>query len=172
MMLRPENARRSGGGNENILTGYAPGHNPDIWEPGVGKRVPAGATIRFQIHYSKVAGAVQKDKSSVGLIFAKEVPKKLVATRSVGNMLFKIPPGVENHQVTGCMTLRDDTRIYALMPHMHLRGKAMEYKVFYPDGKSETLINVPAYSLRGRPTTFQGAQTSPQGDEDHGHRSL
>lgn len=143
----PENSRRSGGGNENILTGYAPGHNPDIWEPGVGKRVPAGATIRFQIHYSKVAGSVQKDKSSVGLIFAKEVPKKLVATRSVGNMMFQIPPGAENHQVTGCMTLRDATRIYALMPHMHLRGKSMEYRVIYPDGKSETLINVPNYSF-------------------------
>ncbi|MEP7272505.1 MAG: DUF3471 domain-containing protein [Acidobacteriota bacterium] len=143
----PENARRGGGQNENILTGYAPGHNPDIWEPGIGKRIPAGSTIRFQIHYSKIAGTVQKDRSAVGLIFSKEPPKKLVATRSVGNMLFKIPPGAENHKVTGCLTLRDDTRIYALMPHMHLRGKSMEYKAVYPDGKSEVLINVPAYSF-------------------------
>jgi hypothetical protein len=30
---------------------------------------------------------------------------------------------------------------------MHLRGKSMEYKVFYPDGKSETLINVPNYDF-------------------------
>lgn len=143
----PENARRGGGQNENILTGYAPGHNPDIWQPGLGKRVPAGATIRFQIHYSKVAGSVQKDRSSVGLVFAKQVPQKLVATRSVGNMLFRIPPGAENHRVTGCLTLRDNTRIYALMPHMHLRGKSMEYKAIYPDGTSETLINVPSYSF-------------------------
>jgi len=30
---------------------------------------------------------------------------------------------------------------------MHLRGKAMEYKAFYPDGKSEVLLNVPNYSF-------------------------
>lgn len=139
--------QRGGGGNENILTGYAPGHNADIWEPGVGKRLPAGASIRFQIHYSKVAGEVVKDKSSVGLVFAKEPPQTLVQTRSVGNMLFQIPPGAENHTVTGCMTLRSDTKIFALMPHMHLRGKSMEYKAIYPDGKSEILLNVPAYSF-------------------------
>ncbi|MCW5968880.1 MAG: hypothetical protein KIT57_10230 [Blastocatellales bacterium] len=139
--------QRGGGGNENILTGYAPGHNADIWEPGVGKRLPAGASIRFQIHYSKVAGEVVKDKSSVGLVFAKEQPKTLVQTRSVGNMLFQIPPGVENHKVTGCMTLRSDMKIFALMPHMHLRGKSMEYKAIYPDGKTEILLNVPDYSF-------------------------
>jgi len=128
-----------GGGNDNILTGYAPGHNPDSWEPGIGKKIPAGSVIRFQIHYSKVAGSVQKDRSSVGLVFSKEPPQKLILTRSVGNILFKILPGAENHPVTGCWTLKSDTRIYALMPHMHLRGKAMEYKAFYPDGKSEVL---------------------------------
>jgi len=30
---------------------------------------------------------------------------------------------------------------------MHYRGAAMEYKVTYPDGKSEVLLNVPAYSF-------------------------
>lgn len=143
---QPENARR-GGGNDNMLTGYAPGHNADVWGQGIGKRIPAGSTIRFQVHYSKVAGTVQKDRSILGLVFTKERPQKLIATRSVGNLLFKIPPGVDDHKVTGCMTVRDDTRIYALMPHMHLRGKAMQYKVVYPDGKSEVLLDVPNYSF-------------------------
>ena len=30
---------------------------------------------------------------------------------------------------------------------MHKRGKAMEYKVFYPDGRSEVLLNVPRYDF-------------------------
>jgi len=33
------------------------------------------------------------------------------------------------------------------MPHMHLRGKAMEIKAYYPDGRSEVLLNVPNYSF-------------------------
>ncbi len=47
-------------GVDGYLTAYAPGHNPDIWQPGIAKKVPAGSTIRFQVHYSKVAGSVQK----------------------------------------------------------------------------------------------------------------
>ena len=146
----PGNELRSGGGEDSILAGYAPGRNVDIWEPGTAKKVPAGATIRFQIHYSnQTLGGddVEKDRSMVGLVFAKEEPKQLVRTRSVGNMLFRIPAGAENHRVTACSTLREETILYGLMPHMHLRGKAMEYKAIYPDGKSEVLLYVPNYSF-------------------------
>lgn len=138
------------GGGEQFLTGYAPGRNADILEAGVGKRIPAGSIIRFQIHYSNQTlggNEVEKDRSSIGLVFAQETPKKLMTTNSIGNILFKIPAGADNHRVTACRTLRRDTTIYALMPHMHLRGKAMEYKVFYPDGKSEILLNVPRYDF-------------------------
>jgi hypothetical protein len=57
------------------------------WKPGMAKKVPAGATIRFQVHYSKVAGSVQKDRSMVGLIFAKTEPEKLMRTRGGGKCL-------------------------------------------------------------------------------------
>ncbi|MGH9933014.1 MAG: redoxin domain-containing protein, partial [Pyrinomonadaceae bacterium] len=33
------------------------------------------------------------------------------------------------------------------MPHLHMRGKAMEFKAYYPDGKSEVLCNVPNYDF-------------------------
>ncbi len=145
-----EARQRGGGGGDQLLAGYAPGRNADVFEEGVGKRIPAGSIIRFQIHYSNQTlggNEVEKDRSMVGLVFAKEPPKKLMTTDSIGNILFKIPAGAENHRVTACRTLRRDTTIYALMPHMHLRGKAMEYKVFYPNGKSEVLLNVPQYDF-------------------------
>ncbi len=145
-----DSKNQRGGGGDQMLVGYAPGRNVDIMEPGVGKRIPAGSIIRFQVHYSNQtvgANEVEKDRSMVGLVFAKEPPQKLVTTNSIGNILFKIPAGAENHRVTACRTIRRDTTIYSLMPHMHLRGKAMEYKVFYPDGKSETLLNVPGYDF-------------------------
>jgi hypothetical protein len=142
------NARRGGG--DNLLVGYAPGRNADIYAPGTARKIPAGATIRFQIHYSNQTlgnTQVEKDRSMIGLVFAKEPPQRLVTTNSIANIFFKIPAGAESHRVTACRTLKRDVTIYALEPHMHLRGKAMEYKVFYPDGKSETLINVPNYDF-------------------------
>ncbi len=142
------NGRR--GGTDNLLVGYAPGRNADVYAPGTARKIPAGATIRFQIHYSNqtLSGSeAEKDRSMVGLVFAKEPPQRLVTTNSIGNIFFKIPAGAENHRVTACRTVKRDTTIYGLEPHMHLRGKSMEYKVFYPDGKSETLLNVPNYDF-------------------------
>ena len=142
--------RQRGGGTGDILTGFAPGHNADIWEPGVGKMVPAGSTIRFQIHYSNQTvktSEVEKDRSMIGLVFAKEQPKRLLVTNSVGNMNFKIPAGAENHKVTGCRTFNRDVTLYAYEPHMHYRGKSMEYKAIYPDGKEEILISVPKWDF-------------------------
>ena len=33
------------------------------------------------------------------------------------------------------------------MPHMHLRGKDFEYRVEYPDGRSEVVLSVPHYDF-------------------------
>ncbi len=132
---------------DDFLSAYAPGHNPDVWEPGVAKKIPAGATLRLQVHYSKVAGSEQKDRSMIGLVFAKQKPQKVLATRAIANMFFKIPANAGQHKVTGEWTAWRDTTVYTLMPHMHYRGAAMEYVAHYPDGKKETLLNVPQYSF-------------------------
>src|SRR5262249_47111410 len=122
---------------------WAPGRNANIWESGAAQRIPAGSKLRFQIHYAKVAGSVQKDRSSVGMIFAKEQPAKLHETAWVYNSYFQIPSGVERHRVTACWTTPEDIQIEAFMPHMHVRGAAMEVKAFYLDGRSAILLNVP-----------------------------
>ncbi len=136
-----------GGSNNNWLVGYAPGNIVQPWEPGVVKKIPAGASIIFQVHYSKAAGSVQKDRSSVGLIFAKTPPKKEVYMAGVANPFMKLEPGLDNQKVTACWTAKEDIHIYTMTPHMHLRGKAQRIEAFYPDGKSEILLDVPTYSF-------------------------
>jgi cytochrome c553 len=143
-------ARADGTGEDNIgllLCGYAPGMNQAKFDNGTVKRVPAGARILFQLHYSKTTGKVEKDRSSIGLVFAKNPPQKELLTHGVSNNYFLIPPGAENQKVTACWTTKDDIHITTLMPHMHLRGKAMEIRAFYPDGRKELLLDVPAYSF-------------------------
>jgi mono/diheme cytochrome c family protein len=155
MRLKPEtpvvddgcSAPARGDNSGEFLTGYAPGHNADVWEPGIAKKIPAGSIIRLQIHYSKVAGSVQTDRSKVGLVFSKEPPQTLMNKRGVSNIFFKIPAGAENHVATACWTPKEDIKIFALMPHMHYRGKSMEFTAFYPDGKSEKLLSVQHYSF-------------------------
>src|SRR5262249_58137162 len=83
----PPNVRGDAGIGD-FLTGYAPGSIPSVWNPGVAKKIPAGATIRFQVHYSKVAGSEQKDRSKIGLIFAKQPPEKTMKSRAASNIFF------------------------------------------------------------------------------------
>lgn len=135
------------GGEPAYLGGFAPGHNPDIWEPGTAKKIPAGSKIRLQVHYSRTTGKAEKDRSMVGLIFARKPPERVLRTRWVQNMYFRIPPGAGRHRVTACWTTPDDIRLYSLLPHMHYRGAAAEVKAFYPGGRAETLLNVPDYDF-------------------------
>jgi mono/diheme cytochrome c family protein len=142
--------RRDGGGDEgdvSYLTGFAPGMNQTVLEPGLIKKIPAGSKIILQLHYSKIAGSVQKDRSSVGLIFAKKPGEKELLTRSIANGYFLIPPGAGRHRTTACWTTKEDIHIVNLMPHMHHRGVAMDFKAIYPDGRTEILLNVPNYSF-------------------------
>ena len=134
-------------GGFDLLVGFAPGMPPGVMEPGTVKRIPAGSKILLQMHYSKATGKVEKDRSSIGLVLAKQPADKHVYTRGIANTYFQIPPGADNHQVTSCWTTKEDIHLQTLMPHMHLRGKAMKFEAFYPDGRREVLIDVPNYSF-------------------------
>lgn len=141
-----------GGGGGDLLAGYAPGHNADHFPAGVVRKLAAGSKIRFQIHYSNqtLGGtAEEKDQSMIGLVFTKDPGPsgRLMTTNSIGNLFFKIPAGAENHRVTACRQLKRDTTLYAFLPHMHLRGKSMEYKAIYPDGKEEPLMSSSKYDF-------------------------
>jgi hypothetical protein len=133
-----------------LLASYAPGKGPDVYPPGMAKRVPAGSTIVLQIHYSSFRGGLSKperDRTSVGLFFARAPVSRRVMTLTVQNHFFKIPPGAKNHEVTASYTLDRDVEVIDYMPHMHLRGKDMRYEAVYPDGKRQTLLWVPKFNF-------------------------
>jgi mono/diheme cytochrome c family protein len=163
-----------GGGNQldgggqlrfgTMLAKFAPGARPEIWEPGTVKKIPAGSKILLQIHYSRTTGQVEKDRSMIGLIFAKQPPQKELITRMVANNYFMIPAGAGNHRVTACWATPEDIHLISAAPHMHNRGKAMEIKVFYPDGRSEVLLNVPRYFFSWQTTyNFKQSIAIPKG---------
>ncbi len=157
---------QDGGDNfGRLLTGYAPGKDWDVWPAGMAKKIPAGSNILLQMHYTKV-GTVEKDRTSIGLIFAKEPPRKTIITRGISNHYFLVPPGAENHEVTACATFDREITIIGYMPHMHLRGKDMKYEVLYPDGRRETLLSVPRYDFNWQQTyTLKEPKKLPAGSK-------
>ncbi|HEV8003718.1 MAG TPA: redoxin domain-containing protein [Planctomycetaceae bacterium] len=136
--------RRGGAGS--YLVGVAPGEEGLVLPPGMGKKIPKGASITFQMHYTS-NGVKQKDRSSLGLIFCKEPPKQLVRTAAITQAQFAIPPGDGNYKVKSTAKYDKEIVILSFMPHMHLRGKDFEYRVEYPNGRSEVLLSVPRYDF-------------------------
>ena len=123
-----------------------PGQPPERFEPGQAKLVKAGSDIILQIHYT-TDGKPSKDRSRVGLVFAKEPPPNRAMTFSATNGKFKIPAGDPDYRVDAEFTFGTDVVLHGLHPHMHARGKDFLYRVQYPDGRTETLLSVPKYSF-------------------------
>jgi peroxiredoxin len=129
-----------------LLVAYAPGDLGASFPPGAAKKLPKGAVLAFQMHYTPT-GSEQVDRSSVGLVFAKEPPKAEVKTRAATQQVFAIPANASNHKVTSKTTFSKDAIIYSMFPHMHLRGKDFQFEVVYPDNKRETVLSVPHYDF-------------------------
>jgi hypothetical protein len=134
-------------GELNLLSSYLPGRGPDVYPEGTARKIPAGATLEFQIHYSHTTGKTEVDATSVGLVFAKEPPRQPSRRIDLSNHLFMIPAGAPNQEVTECHTFNHDLYITSLTPHMHYRGKSMRIEATYPDGRKETLLYVPEYNF-------------------------
>jgi hypothetical protein len=125
----------------DVLLVYAPGSSPDNWPEGMAKFIPAGSDLVFQMHYT-THGHRAIDRTSIGLIFAKQAPKQRVLNLQLMNSSFVIPPGVPDFRVEVHGSLPQDAVLLSFFPHMHLRGKRFEYNILHPDGSIEPLLHV------------------------------
>jgi len=131
---------------DEALVGYAPGRPPVELTPGQAILVPAGADFVFQLHYTP-NGKPARDRTKLGIVFAKRPVTERVFKGGISKDDFVIPPGAPNHPVSGSMTVNADCQLLSLRPHMHLRGKSMEFRAVYPTGEKEILLLVPRYSF-------------------------
>jgi hypothetical protein len=138
--------RNRGEGTEGYWAAYVPGNTHHLWPEGYAKKLPAGATVSFQIHYTP-NGRTTQDQLRMGLHFATEEPRHIVHTAAVANLRLNIPPGASKHLETKEQAVPFDMNVMAYMAHMHLRGKAFKFEVTRPDGSQEVLLDIPRYDF-------------------------
>lgn len=139
-------ARDAGEGTEGYWAAYVPGNASRELPVGYAKKLPAGATISFQIHYTPNGKAV-KDQMRMGVKFAKEPPQYAVHVAAVPKVTINIPPGAADHVETTTQRVPADMVVSAFMAHMHVRGKAFKYELVHADGRQETLLDIPHYDF-------------------------
>ena len=164
-------------GSSKLLS-WVPGRGLDIHRADIGKRIPAGKYVSWQMHYNPT-GKPEKDRSKLGIWFNKVPVTHEVLIRQAGDPLAttkgglsiyraegseteyvadpsstrrsrttpNIPPYAENWKLTGITPVTEDITLYAMSPHMHLRGKSLKWVVTYPDGREQVILNVPKFDF-------------------------
>ncbi len=134
------------GGLGPFVGGFTPGEGVRVYTPGTAMRIPAGATLIFQMHYT-ATGKPTTDRTKIGFVFAKEPPKHEVMTVSLVNQNFTLPAGAPNTKVDAQMTFNQGATIWSILPHTHVRGREWKVDVTYPDGRNEVVLAVPKYDF-------------------------
>ena len=142
--------QNDGSFDEQYLAGYAPGMTPQIWKPGQARLIKAGATLVFQMHYT-TSGRPAKDRTRIGLVFAKQPVREQILEMQAMGLNLKIPPGAPNYRVDALAAMPSDVLLVGMRPHMHLRGKSFQFRAQYPNGESEVLLDVPHYDFNWQP---------------------
>jgi peroxiredoxin len=127
-----------------MFAAYVPGREVYPLPDGGGYLLPAGAKIRFQLHYT-TTGRPERDAPRLGLYLSERPLAHELKTGAVASFDFAIPPGAPDHRETAERTIGRDILVYQWSPHMHYRGKSMRIEADFPDGRHETLLSVPSY---------------------------
>ena len=135
-----------GGGLHGYFLSGIVGDRPLVYPDGRAKLLPAGTSIVFQVHYNP-NGKTHQSTSRLRLWFTDAPPKQAVDMHAASTVVFRIPPGAPNHEVTAVHRFQRDGLLLGLQPHMHYRGKSFRYVAEYPDGRKETLLHVPDFDF-------------------------
>jgi hypothetical protein len=146
----PGGQKKRGQASEDEISGffgaYVPGNASRVFPEGFGKALPAGATLKFQIHYTPY-GKATNDQMRIAFRFAPEKPRHVVHVVGIANPGIRIPAGASNHEEWAALPVPREARILSFLPHMHVRGKAFRYEVMSPDGESRVVLDVPRYDF-------------------------
>ena len=132
--------------NQGIgLGAYAPGNEINTYPEGAGFPLKAGGGLLLQMHYT-TTGRETVDASEIALYLWDTEPERAVLGGSAAELDIDIAP-FSRQQMTATKTFRDDIQLSMLGPHMHYRGYDARFRLIYPDGRSEEILNVPNYQF-------------------------
>jgi hypothetical protein len=129
------------------LGGWVPGAEPQIFPLGTGVRIPAGARVVMQVHYSTSEASrnssvpLDPDLTRLGL-YLSPAPLDAISFLPVVNPFFAIPAGDPHYQVKAVLPIPNTVELVAVAPHMHLLGREVTVDARFPNGSVRRLIRI------------------------------
>ena len=131
------------------LSQYVPNNSRWGFGEGMIARLPAGALIEAEMHYTTV-GTTVADQTSWGVVLAQGPVSEPRLSKggivSAGEQ-FVIPPHDPNFELVGRRIFLQNAFLLDMAPHMHSRGKDMTYTVVRPGGERIVALSVPRYDF-------------------------
>ena len=164
------------GGNQFC---YLPGLPYEDYRPvNAGVLVPGGSDIVVSLHYTP-NGVGLTDRTRIGFTVAKAPPakkfipqdgddgEKAPVVRRHAIQELAIPPHESNYLAPPAdITFLKDVELVWFRPHAHVRGKSKQYKLIYPDGREDIVLNVPCYDFNWQ-LTYRTSLKIPKGSRIH-----
>ncbi|HSB12740.1 MAG TPA: hypothetical protein VLM38_24845 [Blastocatellia bacterium] len=139
--------------NAAVLGTWMPGQKTIALGGGVAQALPAGSRLGVRIHY-RGSAEENKDLSSVGLYFAKALPKKQLQELAITNREALIPMGAELQHINLSLTTLSDSEAVAIRPNVHPLLVSLQATAYRPDGSQEVLIWARGYQSDWAPTYY------------------
>ena len=148
----------SGGG---AFPGFLPSGEMGGWTPGffarplpegVARKLPKNATLVLQIHYNNPTGKMQKDRTKIGLHFAKGPVRQRLYQARIINPWFRIPAGESEFEVRASWPVSRDITVISVMPHAHLIAKKTSMIAETAKGKKISLVEIVDWDFKWQDT--------------------
>ncbi len=136
-------------GRGTFITGYVPGGQAmqlAHFENDVAYRIPALSVLGLQIHYV-TTGKPEHCRIELGIRYKRGTVRKQLRHNLADPHRFRIPPHHPAYPVRDDFVIRRDATLLGMFCHMHLRGKDMTFTAYHPDGRAETLLQIPNYNF-------------------------
>jgi hypothetical protein len=128
------------GAPDQVLSRWLPGQDPQPSDGAAAFRVPAGAELTVRIRYKKTwsyEGKALKDRSSVGLYFAKgSGERELIALAVASDKI----PSTKGQTFSFSQTLDRDVQALALSPDQVPDNLTLQVEAIRPDGSRTPMI--------------------------------
>ncbi len=128
--------------------GYTVGMESTVAPNGIGSWVPAGGQFGYQMHYTPF-GKEALSAEQIGLYFYKdgEMPDLIMRETPLVDQFIEIPANDGAHKEIAYFDFPKDAILHTAVVHAHYRGTYSKLELMTPDGKRETILNVPFYDF-------------------------
>jgi hypothetical protein len=135
----------------NDLGGWAAGGIAQHLPQGLARPIAKGSDLILQTHFHP-SGKAEKEKTTVGLYFAKEKPKRTLVGFQAPPLFgattgLNIPAGEKAYKLHGKFKAPVDMELISAGGHAHYICESMKVKATLPDGSVKQLLYIPKWDF-------------------------